>query len=236
MRDLHASGMPSERTLVVPPLFDPAALASRVDDDVVATMRAERSMGGSDWLFVGRVTPSKAQHDLIKALAFYRQIYDPNARLHLVGTWMGDDYPRALERFARRIGLGDAVRLPGSVSPEALAAYYSCSDVFVCTSEHEGFCVPIVEAMNFGLPVVAFDAGAVPDTAGTGALVVADKSPVALATAVHKVIADARLRERIVGMGRARAAELSLAKGRERWTEAIDSAVAASSVGAKSGT
>ena len=92
----------------------------------------------------------------------------PEARLHLVGTSMGDDYPRALERFARRIGLGDAVRLTGSVSPEALAAYYASSDVFVSASEHEGFCVPIVEAMSFGLPVVAFYAGAVPETAGLG--------------------------------------------------------------------
>lgn len=223
--DLLASGMPRDRTLVVPPLFDPAALAKSVDRDLAAKLSAERAADGADWLFVGRVTPSKAQHDLIKALAFYRQAYDPDARLHLVGTWMGDDYPRALERFARRIGLGDAVRLTGSVSPEALAAYYTSSDVFVCASEHEGFCVPIVEAMSFGLPVVAFSAGAVPETAATGALVVADKSPVALATAVHKVTSDSPLRERLVRMGRARAEELSLAKGRDRWTEAIDTAI-----------
>ncbi len=226
-RDLQAAGMPDGRTLVVPPLFDPLALASRADHALAARLRAERADGGADWLFVGRVTPSKAQHDLIKALAFYRQAYDPDARLHLVGTWMGDDYPRALERFARRIGLGDAVRLTGSVSPEELAAYYAGSDVFVCASEHEGFCVPIVEAMNFGLPVVAFDAGAVPETAGTGALVVADKSPVALATAVNRVTADPAFRERLVQMGRARAAHLSLAEGRDRWAEAIDTALRA---------
>ena len=180
--DLKAAGMPGERTLVVPPLFDTEALASRVDDELAELRRSERRGGGADWLFVGRVTPSKAQHDLIKALAFFKQVYDPAARLHLVGTSMGDDYPRALERFARRIGLGDAVRLTGSVSREALAAYYATSDVFVSASEHEGFCVPIIEAMQFGLPVVAFRAGAVPDTAGNGALVVADKSPLALAS------------------------------------------------------
>jgi glycosyltransferase involved in cell wall biosynthesis len=223
-QDLLAAGMPRDKTLVVPPLFDPAALAKTVDRDLAAARSAERAGGGADWLFVGRVTPSKAQHDLIKALAFYRQFYDPDARLHLVGTSMGDDYPRALERFARRIGLGNAVRLTGSVSPEALAAYYATSDVFVSASEHEGFCVPIVEAMEFGLPVVAFSAGAVPETAAAGALVVQDKSPVALATAVHRVTTDQALRERLVRLGRARAGELSLAKGRERWTEAIDAA------------
>jgi glycosyltransferase involved in cell wall biosynthesis len=96
--------------------------------------------------------------------------------------------------------------------------------VFVSASEHEGFCVPIVEAMEFGLPVVAFSAGAVRETAAAGALVVQDKSPVALATAVHRVTTDQALRERLVRLGRARAGELSLAKGRERWTEAIDAA------------
>lgn len=87
--------------------------------------------------------------------------------------------------------------------------------------------MPIVEAMSFGLPVVAFDAGAVPDTAATGALVVDDKSPVAFATAVHKLQVDACLRERLVGMGRARAGEFSLPKGRERWTQAIEAAIRA---------
>ncbi len=82
--DLREAGMPPDRTLVVPPLFDPAALRRRVDRDLEAKRRAERATGGADWLFVGRVTPSKAQDDLIKALAIYREVYDPDARLHLV--------------------------------------------------------------------------------------------------------------------------------------------------------
>ena len=225
--DLCRAGMPFERTLVVPPLFDPAALRRHVDRDLEAARRAERSTGGADWLFVGRVTPSKAQDDLIKALAIYREVYDPRARLHLVGAPMGDDYPRALERYARRLGLEDAVRLTGSVSDEALAAYYATSDVFVCASEHEGFCVPIVEAMAFGLPVVALGAGAVPGTAGSGALVLADRSPLALAAAAHKVTADSGSRTRLVELGRARADDFSLARGRERWTQAIDAALEA---------
>ena len=219
--------MAAGRTLVVPPLFDPAALRRSVDRDLELQRRSERRSGGSDWLFVGRVTPSKAQDDLIKALAIYREVYDPRARLHLVGTSMGDDYPRALERYARRLGLGDAVRLTGSVSDESLAAYYSTCDVFVCASEHEGFCIPIVESMAFGLPVVAFGAGAVPGTAGNGALVLYDRSPLALAAAAHKVTADQPLRTRLVDLGHARAEHFSLEQGRQRWTRAIELAIEA---------
>jgi len=228
--DLKEAGVTVDRTLVVPPLFDPVALRSRMDPELMAARRAERATGGADWLFVGRVTPSKAQQDLIKALALYRAVFDPKARLHLVGSWMGEDYPRALERYARRLGLGDAVRMTGSVSPEALATYYSESDVFVCASEHEGFCIPVVEAMGFGLPVVAYEAGAVPETASTGALIVSDKSPVGLATAAHRLLTDASLRERLIRNGHRRADELSAVRGRERWAEAIEAAIASGGV------
>jgi glycosyltransferase involved in cell wall biosynthesis len=236
--DMKRAGMPKARTIVVPPLFDPGALRSRSEADagLLAERRKERELGGADWLFVGRVTPSKAQDDLIRALACYREVFDPMARLHLVGTWMGEDYPRALERYARRLGLSEAVRITGSVSEEELAAYYSCSDVFVCASEHEGFCIPIVEAMNFGLPVVAFDAGAVPETAGTGALIVDDKSPLGLASAVRRVLDDEVLRHRLIGSGRSRSEELSLERGRRRWTDAIELAIDAAVTTGTSGT
>jgi glycosyltransferase involved in cell wall biosynthesis len=221
--ELHADR--SLPTRVVPPLFDPSALGAGVDGDLVARRREQRAGGGADWLFVGRVTPSKAQHDLVKALACYRRFYDGHARLHLVGSAMGEDYPRALRRFAARLGLDGAVHLTGPVTDAQLAAYYTTSDVFVSASEHEGFCVPVVEAMHFEVPVVAYRAGAVPDTAGAGALVLDDKSPMSMATAVHRVLVDASVRSRLVEAGACRAEEFSLARGRARWTVAIEEAL-----------
>ncbi|MFZ0667969.1 MAG: glycosyltransferase family 4 protein [Acidimicrobiales bacterium] len=225
--DLEGSGMPKGRTVVVPPLFDPVGLAAKRDARLESDRRAERAGGGADWLFVGRVTPAKAQHDLVKALACYRQEFDPLARLHLVGTSMGDDYPRALERYARRLGISDAVRLTGSVSEDELASYYRTSDVFVCASEHEGFCIPLVEAMGFGIPVVAFDAGAIAETAQNGALVLEDKSPLGFATAVDRVMNDRTLREMLVKNGRERVDTFSITRGKERWAAAIEQATAA---------
>ncbi len=212
---------------MVPPLFDAAALGQSPDADIVADRRAQRSGGGADWLFVGRVTPSKAQHDLVKALACYRRFYDPKARLHLVGAGMGDDYPRALRRFAAGLGLGAAVHLTGPVSDAALAAYFATADVFVCASEHEGFCVPVVEAMSLGVPVVALSATAVSETAAGAALLLDDKSPMELATAVHRVLSDGALRRALVAAGQRRGDEFSLDASRRRWAAAVDEAVAA---------
>jgi len=214
-------------TRVVPPMFDARALETGADRHTLATRVEQRATGGADWLFVGRVTPSKAQHDLVKALACYRRFYDPRARLHLVGSPMGDDYPRALRRFAAGLGLGSAVHLTGPVSDSDLAAYYATADVFVCASEHEGFCVPVVEAMHLGVPVVALAATAVTETAADGALLVEDKSPMALATAVQRVLGDDTLRARLVTAGRERAEEFTLDRSRRRWAAAVDEAIAA---------
>jgi glycosyltransferase involved in cell wall biosynthesis len=222
--ELHAAGC--SQTAVVAPLVDLALLDRRPDaPDLAARRRAERAAGGTDWLFVGRVSPHKAQHDLIKAFACYRRCYDPSARLHLVGTSLGTDYPRALDRFAQRLGLADAVRMVGMASAEELVTYYRSADVFVCASDHEGFCVPIVEAMHLGVPVVAYGAAAVGETVGDGGLVLSDKTPMTLATAAHRVVADDGVRANLVKAGKRRADGFSLSAGRGRVASAIEAAV-----------
>ena len=125
-----------------------------------------KASGGADWLFVGRLSPNKAQHDIVQAFAVYRRCYDPQARLTLVGGSSSLRYERALRASIAALGLGDSVRMPGSVSDAVLAAHYRTADVFVCLSDHEGFCVPLLEAMHHRLPIVAFAATAVPETLG----------------------------------------------------------------------
>jgi len=148
-------------------------------------------------LFVGRVVPNKRQEDLIKALYFYRQI-NPQARLFLVGSWSNTRrYADWLRRFAQRLGLNDAVHFCGHVSTAELAAYYRLADVFVSMSEHEGFGIPFVEAMRFGVPIVAFAAAAVPETlGGTGILIRRKVYPI-VAEAIHLLNTDATFRSRL---------------------------------------
>ena len=104
----------------------------------------------------------------MKAFAAYRAAYDPNARLHLVGGSSSHLYEVALEQFTHEIGCGDAVRFSGSVDAATLSADYRNADVFVCVSQHEGFCVPLLEAMHFGVPIVALRADRSPRDAGGG--------------------------------------------------------------------
>ena len=121
--------------------------------------------------------------------------------------------------------------MPGMVSDEALLAYYRSADVFVCASDHEGFCVPLVEAMHLGVPVVAYGASAVGETVADGGLVLADKAPMTLATAAHRVVADPALRTRLAESGRRRAQEFSLARGRARLVEAVEQALSVAAGG-----
>lgn len=220
-RDLQAAGYRTR--YVAPPLFDFGSTAP--DKAVVAELRAQRSGNGANWLFVGRLAPNKAQHHLVAALACYRRWIDPDARLYLVGTTMGDSYAAAVRRYARRVGVGDSVQIVGAVDGATLAAYYAGADVFVSASEHEGFCIPLVEAMQSGLPVVAYGTTAVAETAAGGALLLDERSALTLAHAVGRVVGDETLRARLVAAGRRRAADFTVDRTRQRWSEVIAAAV-----------
>ena len=197
-------------TTVVPILLDTATFDHEVDRAALDRFEAPRARGGADWLFVGRVAPHKAQHDLVKAFAAYRTAFDPRARLHVVGGPSSHAYWTALGRFVEALGLADAVDLAGSVPPGELAARYRVADVFVCVSEHEGFCVPLLEAMHHEVPIVAYGAAAVPETLGPAGLALDDKSPATVAAAVHRVLTDAPLRASLVAAGLARIADFAL--------------------------
>ena len=121
-------------------------------------------------------------------------------------TWWGHRSAGATDRRSTVSwpisGLSDAVTVVGSIPPEELEAYYRTADVFVCASEHEGFCVPIVEAMAHDLPVVAYAAAAVPETVQDAGLLLESKEPLRFAAAVHRVMEDKLLRRQFSAGGR----------------------------------
>jgi glycosyltransferase involved in cell wall biosynthesis len=215
-------------TAVVPILLDIGAL-DRVDPDasVLAHLSGAARRGGKAWLFVGRLAPNKAQHDVVKAFAAYRRFHDPNGRLYLVGGSSSHSYRTALLEFVDALGLSDAVEFTGPVSDGALRAYYEACDVLVVCSDHEGFCVPLLEAMHRGLPIVAYASTAVPETVGDAALVLDSKRPDTVAAAAARLIDDDSLRRGLVDAGVERLAEFSLERSRQKLLDAITSVVGA---------
>jgi glycosyltransferase involved in cell wall biosynthesis len=209
-------------TAVVPLLIDMHTKSERPDPTLVESLTRRRdTVGGADLLFVGKMSPHKAPHDLVKMLAVLRQLYDPAARLHLVGSALGQTYEPALRAFISDLGLDDAVFLAGSVSEAELEAYLQVADVFVCASEHEGFCVPLAEAMGHGLPIVAYGVTAVPETVGGAGLLLDDKSPGLFAAAVSRVLTDAALAQSLAAAGRARAAAFDLPKAQREFVSLV---------------
>ncbi|HEX5613574.1 MAG TPA: glycosyltransferase family 4 protein [Acidimicrobiia bacterium] len=191
----------------------PSVLPLVVDLDLAGSdpvtderLAADRRGGGARWLCVGRVSPNKAQHEVVLALAVSRRSHDPDARLWLVGSDFTPSYTAAVRELAATLGVTDAIDITGPVPDAALRSYYRAADVFVSCSEHEGFGVPLVEAMAAGVPVVALGAAAVAETVADAALVLDRNDPYATALAVASVLGDVTVRTELVRRGRTRAA------------------------------
>jgi len=218
-------------TTVVPLLIDMTTAGAGADPRTIQSLADAKAVagGGADLLFVGKVSPHKAPHDLVKMLHVLRRSFDPRARLHLVGTFParhGERYRTALTAYVERLGLDRAVHLTGSVSPGVLEAYYQSADVFVCASEHEGFCVPLIEAMGHGVPVVAYGSTAVPETVGTGGLVLGSKDPSHFAAAVARVLDDADLRALLATGAAERVASFAKERSARRFVDVISAVTA----------
>lgn len=191
-QELDAIGFAPTGVLDVVPGFDHLAgpadftFAGAFDDDWVNV------------IFVGRVIPNKRLEDVIRFFHAYKTFFNPRARLLLVGAHSGfERYLTMLHDFIARVGARD-VHLIGHVTNEELTAYYRLADVFLCASEHEGFCVPLVESFHMGVPVLAYAATAVPSTMDGAGVLYTSKDPLHVAGLINAVVDDQAVTEAIV--------------------------------------
>ena len=153
---------------------------------------------GANILFVGRVVPNKKHEDLIRAFYLYKKYYDPDAKLFLVGRYIETDvYYRRLTAYIESLGVRDVI-FPGHIKFNDILAYYTIADVFLCMSEHEGFCVPLVESMFFKVPIIAYDSTAIASTLGGSGILFREKNMVEAAGLIDRVVKDRKLRETII--------------------------------------
>lgn len=213
--ELDALGYRSTET--IPVLFDVA----EAKPDKAVTARLQRERRGLQILFVGRVAPNKAHHDLVGIVRTLRDVYGNDAHLHLVGTDGPPTYRKVVDDIVAHADMADHVTFHGSVSQEALVAFYRATDVFCCVSDHEGFCVPVIEAMHHGLPVVAYDCTAVGGTVADGGLLLADKHPATVAAALQRVSTDGALSERLRDAGRRRAEHFGIERTKAHFARSL---------------
>lgn len=198
-QELERRGYP--RTGVLPIFLDEERYNRPPDQGLLDSFQGD---GYTNLLFVGRIVPNKRQEDVIKVFYYYKRI-NPRARLFLVGPVRdrAEPYRRWLEDVVAYLNLPD-VHFCGYVPFEALLAYYRLAHVFVCMSEHEGFCKPLVESMYFDVPIMAYDATAVPYTLGGAGILVREKRYDAVAEMINLLVTDADLRQRIIAGQRER--------------------------------
>lgn len=156
------------------------------------------SDGITNLMFVGRVVQNKKQEDIIEAFTYYKKYYDSKARLFIVGGYdKNGNYYKHLKSYVQRLDISDVI-FTNKISFSKILAYYKTSDCFLCMSEHEGFCVPVVEAMYFHVPVIAYNSSAIPDTLGIGGILLDKKEPMVTAGLINRIMTDKTLRKDVI--------------------------------------
>ncbi|MBE5845161.1 MAG: glycosyltransferase family 4 protein [Butyrivibrio sp.] len=183
--------------------------------------------GYTNILFTGRIAPNKKQEDIIKAFYCYKTYINPKSRLILAGSYQKEDiYARKLKKYIKELELNDVI-MTGHIPFDEILAYYHLADVFVVLSEHEGFCVPLVEAMYFGKPIIAYNSTAVGETLGDAGILLNNKDPRLVAEAIDRIMKDDELRNSFLEAEKERLKTFSADKVKSDFIEIVKSFLSA---------
>jgi glycosyltransferase involved in cell wall biosynthesis len=190
------------KTGVLPLFIDFGRYAGPIGSFVHGLYRDDRT----NILFVGRVAPNKRIEDLIRTTFYYKKYISPLVRLIVVGkTSALPKYYGSLVRMADEFYLRpEEIVFTGHIPDEEMFALYRASDVFLSMSEHEGFCLPLIESMVFDLPIIAYNSTAVPFTLEGAGVLINSKGPDMVGELVDRVAHDIELRRRVLEGQKAR--------------------------------
>lgn len=163
-----------------------------------AVLEKYQGDGYTNILFTGRVAPNKKHEDVIAAFHAYQKYYNPKSRLFLVGSDVNmDTYRKCLNAYVEKLGVKNVV-FTGHISFPEILSYYHLADMFLCMSEHEGFCIPLIEAMHFEIPIVAYASTGVVGTLGEGGILLQEKDPMEAAAVMDYVLTHPEVKEQML--------------------------------------
>tara|TARA_B100000315_G_scaffold212472_1_gene209862 strand:- start:5570 stop:6634 length:1065 start_codon:yes stop_codon:yes gene_type:complete len=178
--------------------------------------------GFKNIIFVGRITPSKKHEDIIKSFFFYKRYINDKSRLFLVGSYSGmEEYYESLKRLIDDLNICDVI-FTGKVKCDELITYYKLSDIFLCMSEHEGFCVPLLEAMYFDIPIIAYSSTGIPYTLGESGILLKEKNYLEIAELIDLVISDKVIRDKIISNQKNKLSQFETDKVADKFIEYIE--------------
>lgn len=142
-------------------------------------------------IFVGRIAPNKKHEDIIADFYYYHKFYNNKSKLYLVGNYNGNElYYFSLLKYVKKLGLERNVVFTGHISFSEMIDFYKTGDLFLCESQHEGFCVPLVEAMFFSVPIIAYNSSAIGETVKNAGILIDKKDPCYVASLINQISMD----------------------------------------------
>jgi glycosyltransferase involved in cell wall biosynthesis len=195
-------------------------LAAPFDQALYRQLRAADQV---KFLFVGRIARNKRQDRIMHLFDYYYREINRHSQLWLVGNYTpGSDYFKELQKLREELASGRQITFSGKIADEAVQAYYRAADVFVSASEHEGFGVPLLEAMVHGLPVVAFAATAVPETVNKGGILIQQWDSLRTAELINLLLKDQTWQTKLIAAQQHHLRRFSEDKVRQRLTAIVD--------------
>ena len=195
IENLVQMGADKEKTCVLPISLNLERLQKlRNKNEAIEDMN-----GHFNILSVGRIAPNKKIEDILDVFENYNKYYQPDSYLYLVGSSeQSDVYTRIIFDRLEKMTAKDHVVMTGKVDDETLYRYYTGANVYLCLSEHEGFCIPLLEAMMFDLPVIAYEAGAVSSTMGESGILIREKKIDLISGIIDELQKDPYLTSRVI--------------------------------------
>jgi len=179
---------------ILPLVLDFSMLTDDIDNQFAKKLQDKKK----NILFVGRCTPNKKIEDLLQVFAYYQKTIEPDSRLIHVGSHAGSDrYYTLLTVMVKELGIKN-VMFTGSVSQPELNACYANADAFLCMSEHEGFCIPLIESMLHEIPILAHASAAIPETMDGSGILMAERNFDVAAELLNQLVSNTKLRNAVI--------------------------------------